>query len=410
MTAVVFYFQVHQPYRLARFSRADVGGTKELFDDPLNEFVMKRVAERCYLPMNQVLLDAIEATDGRFRCCFSISGTALEQAEAWAPEVLDSFRELFATGAVELACETSQHSLAAVHDPIEFQAQVATQRKRIKRLFDLEPRTFRNTELILDEAIAKAVEELGFKTLLGEGADQLLGWRVPYVPYRARGTESLNLLLRAYPYSDDIAFRFSNTEWAGYPLMADTFAGWLDEVPEEAPFVGLFMDYETFGEHQSKDTGIFDFMRTLPGEVLKNPRLSFATPDEITSEHPATDELAFPRLISWADAERDVSAWLGNHMQRAASDRIWSLAPKARAALEIGRPELHAAWRKLSTSDHTYYMSTKYVEASDGDVHEYFSPYDSPHEAFMTTMNVADDLAGKLDDALSTTPKTRKRS
>ena len=411
MTAVCFYFQVHQPFRLRRYSYFDIGESHDYFDDGLNEDVARRVAERCYLPMNQLLLEAIEATEGRFRCAFSISGTALAQFEQWVPEVLDSFRALIATGAVELLCETSQHSLAALAEPPdlgetpgfgreEFAAQVETQRATLLRLFDVRPTTFRNTELILDEGICREIEELGFEAVVGEGAEPLLGWRHPYVVYRPRGCERLSLLLRAYHYSDDIAFRFSNKEWAGYPLMADTFAGWLDEVPADAPFIGLFMDYETFGEHQWTETGIFDFMRALPGYVLENPRLSFATPAEVVREHPAESELPFPRPISWADAERDLSAWLGNHMQRAAHRAAYDLAPLARAAAEAGSPELYAEWRKLTTSDHTYYMSTAHVADSDGDVHEYFSPYDTPHDAFITFMNVVEDLSARIDEVI----------
>ncbi|MEX1023711.1 MAG: glycoside hydrolase family 57 protein [Planctomycetota bacterium] len=397
MTDVVFYFQVHQPFRLQRGATS----VETLFDDALNKFVLERVAERCYLPTNQVLLDAIEATGGRFRCSFSVSGVALEQMELWAPEVLDSFRALLATGSVEMLCETSQHSLAALVDEVEFAAQVEKQRATLKRLFDVTPTSFRNTELIVDEPIARQVEALGFQKLMGEGADQLLDWRVPYVPYRVRGTSRLSLLLRAYSYSDDIAFRFSNRAWPAYPLMADTFAEWLDRVPHEAPFIGLFMDYETFGEHQPKDTGILDFLGALPEFVLAKPRFRFRTPAEIDTE--PVGELAYPRTFSWADAERDVSAWLGNPMQRAAFDAIWSIAGKARAAADAGAPELLEAWRKLTTSDHTYYISTKFAAASDGDVHEYFSPYDSPHAAYLVAMNAIGILERRLRELAPST-------
>ncbi len=395
MTSICFYFQVHQPFRLRRYTYFDIGSSHDYFDDELNEAVLGRVAERCYLPMNELLREAIEATEGRFRCAFSISGPALRQFEAWAPEVVDSFRALFATGAVELLGETDQHSHAAVGDPEEFALQVEEHSAHLARVFDVRPTTFRNTELVVDEDLARRVEELGFDTLLGEGADQLLGWRTPHVAYRPAGCERLSLLLRAYSYSDDIAFRFSNEEWCAYPLMADTFAGWLDEVPEEAPFVGLFMDYETFGEHQAAETGIFEFMRALPGHVLENPRLDFATPAEVSARHAPAAELAYPRPISWADAERDLSAWLGNHMQRAAHGALYDIAAAARAA----PPELYDAWRKLSTSDHTYYMSTKFAADSDGDVHEYFSPYDTPHDAFITYMNVLEDLSTRIEEA-----------
>jgi len=413
VTSITFYFQVHQPYRLRHYSYFDIGASDEYFEDELNEAIVKRVADRCYLPMNAVLLEAIQASEGRFRCSFSISGTALMQFEEWAPEVLDSFRELLATGAVELLCETSQHSLAALADPEEFALQVETHRRNLKRLLDVQPTTFRNTELIVDEGIALQVERLGFDTLVGEGADGLLGWRSPHTVYRPAGCERLALLLRAYSYSDDIAFRFSNTTWEGFPLFAETFAEWLGEVPEEAPFVGLFMDYETFGEHQPASTGIFEFMRALPGRVLENPRLDFATPAEVSRRWPPTADLPFARPFSWADAERDLSAWLGNHMQRAAHRAIYDLGPAARAAAEAGAPELYGAWRKLTTSDHTYYMSTSHVLDSDGDVHEYFSIYDTPHDAFITYMNVVEDLSCRIAEVVGqveTTDSERGRS
>jgi alpha-amylase len=408
VTSVVFYFQVHQPYRLRRYSYFDIGSSTEYFDEGLNRLVLERVAERCYLPMNALLREAIERSDGRFRCAFSISGPALRQFEEWAPEVVESFRALLATGAVEMLAETSQHSLAALADPTEFALQVETHVADLGRVFDVRPTTFRNTELIVDESIARQVEQLGFDTLLGEGADQLLGWRTPHVPYRPRGCGRLALLLRAYSYSDDIAFRFSNREWEGYPLLADTFADWLDEVPREAPFIGLFMDYETFGEHQWKETGILEFMRALPERVLAKEHLDFATPAEIARRSAPAEELAYPRPISWADAERDLSAWLGNHMQRAAHEALYALAADARAAAAAGAPELYDAWRKLSTSDHTYYMSTKFAAASDGDVHEYFSPYDTPHDAFITYMNVVEDLSSRIARRAGTSAARRR--
>jgi len=402
VTSVVFYFQVHQPYRLERFTTFDVGRGRCFWDDDLNRAVMERVAERCYVPMNQVLLDAIERTAGRFRCSFSISGTALEQMEAWAPAALESFQALAATGAVEILGETSMHSLAALADPDEFAAQVTAQADRVEALFGRRPTTFRDTELITDETIARHVERLGFRTLLAEGADGLLAGRSPQVAWRPRGCEALRLLLRSYVLSDDVAYRFSNRQWEAYPLLAETFAGWLDEVPESSDFVGLFMDYETFGEHQWVDTGIFEFMAALPERVLENPRLDFATPGELAAATTPVGELPFPRAYSWADEERDLSAWLGNPMQRAAHDALYALGPTVKAS---GSPALLADWRRLTTSDHVYYMATK--EHSDAEVHEYFSPYDTPHDAFILFMNVLDDLRSRVEVlAAGPTPET----
>ncbi|MGE3171268.1 MAG: glycoside hydrolase family 57 protein [Planctomycetota bacterium] len=396
MIDVVFYFQVHQPYRLHKWKPGDRIRGLGHYDDPLNKLVAERVAERCYLPMNRVLLDAIEATDGQFRCAFSLSGTVIQQLRDWVPAAIDSFVALAESGSVEFLCETSHHSLAALAEPDEFTAQVEDQRATITELFGRRPTTFRNTELILDNAICRRVEELGFTAMLGEGADRVLGWRSPQVPYRPRGCRALKLLLRSYSLSDDIAFRFSNRDWPGFPLFADTFAGWLHDVPAPAQFIGLFMDYETFGEHQDKATGILEFMRCLPAHVLENPDFRFRTPAQVAAELPVAGELDVPTPMSWADAERNVSAWLGNPMQREAHRAIYALRPDV-MALAATRPDLLVAWRRLTTSDHVYYVATK--EHSDAEVHEYFSPYDSPHAAFVTVMTAVDDLRQKLQKA-----------
>ena len=405
MTAVVFYFQVHQPNRIERFRLEDIGRARArpYFDDKLNQMIAERVAERCYLAMNAVIAEAIADTDGRFRCAFAITGTLLTQLERWAPKALDSFLALSRTGAVEFVCETAYHSLASVggtsESRAEFAAQVEEQRRRLKDLFGVTPRTFRNTELILDNRIAKEVEELGFVCQLGEGVDRLLEWRSPRRVYRPKGCKHLKLLLRDYLFSDDIAFRFSNRQWPEYPLMADRYASWIHRAAEEDLFIGLFMDYETFGEHQNESTGILDFMRHLPRFVLDDERFHFATPGEVAATHEPVAELDIPTTLSWADKERDLTAWLQNDMQKAAHARLYELLPQALAAAEAGHPEHLAAWRKLSTSDHVYYMSTKWH--SDGDVHEYFTPYDSPHDSFVYYMNVLDDLALRMERSLA---------
>lgn len=401
MTAVLFYFQVHQPDRLLPFRPADVGAGRPWFDDQVNREILERVAERCYLAMNEILLEQIEATEGRFQCAFSISGTAIAQMRRWAPKALDSFVALAETGCVEFLAETSHHSLAfdrRAEAPTgdEFEAQVQAHAAVIEDLFGKRPTTFRNTELCIDEELALRVERLGYKVLLGEGADRLLGWRSAQYPYRPRGCEELTLLLRSYDFSDDIAFRFSNPDWPHRPLFADTFAGWLHAVPEHAQFLGLFMDYETFGEHQWAETGILEFMRHLPRFVLEDERFSFSTPAAFAAEHPPVADLEIPSVVSWADQERDLTAWLGNPMQQEAHRSLYALREKVLAA---GDPELSAAWRKLTTSDHVYYMCTKYF--SDGDVHKYFTPYDSPHESFVRFISVLGDLEARLDAKLA---------
>lgn len=402
MIDIVFYFQAHQPYRLRKWKPGDRIRRGDYFDEPLNRFVAERVAERCYVPMNKLLLDAIERTDGQFRCAFSLSGTLIEQLRDWVPDALDTFVELAESGNVEFLCETSQHSLAAVADLDEFEAQVEVQRATVTDLFG-EPTSFRDTELILDNTICRKVEELGFDCILGEGADRLLRWRSPQVPYRPKGCRRLRLLLRSYSLSDDIAFRFSNRKWPGYPLFADTYATWLHEVPSPAQFVGLFMDYETFGEHQSSETGILEFMRHLPELVLQEPGFRFRTPAQVAAERAPAAELDIPTFVSWADEERNLTAWLGNPMQNAAHEAIYALRASVYAVADE-RPDLLAAWRRLTTSDHVYYVATKHH--SDAEVHDYFSPYDSPHAAFVTIMTAVDDLAAEVDRA-STKAGTR---
>ena len=411
MTSVVFYFQVHQPYRLLPQTRFDIDGRTEYFDDGLNRYITERVSDRCYLPVNAVLREAIERTDGRFRCSFALTGTVLSQLERWAPEALDSFIDLATTGAVEIVCETAYHSLASTIDGTEFEAQVVAQRERLTELFGKTPLTFRNTELVYDDEVARRIEGLGFDVLLAEGAERLLDWRSSRHVYRPGGCERLKLLLRDYLFSDDIAFRFSNPEWESYPLMADTFADWLARAEPSESFIGLFMDYETFGEHQAADTGILDFMTSLPEFVLAKENLDFATPCEGAGANDAVDVLRAPNPISWADENRDLGAWLANGMQIEANRKLYGLAPKMRQVAAAGHGDLLETWRMLTTSDHVYYMYTKQHE--DGNVHEYFTPYESPHDSYMLFMNVLEDLERRVDERLAksdTPPKVEASS
>lgn len=400
---VTFYFQVHQPFRLRHFTYFDIGSGASWFDDAENERILRRVAERCYLPTNTLLLRHCREFGPLFRCAFSVSGTVLEQLERWAPEALDSFVALARTGQIEFLCETSHHSLASQADPAEFVRQIQAQAARVEDLFGRRPTTFRNTELVISREVARTVEDLGFETLLGEGADHLLGWRSPHFVYAVEGAPRLKLLLRDYVLSDDIAFRFSNRQWPEWPLSPERFAAKLAAGRPEERFVGLFMDYETFGEHQGPQTGILDFLAALPRAVLADPRLSFATPGDVAARNRPVGALELPRPVSWADAERDLTAWLGNPMQAAAHEALYALG--ARLADRAPGDALLAQWRKLTTSDHVYYMCTKFF--SDGDVHKYFSPFPSPHDAFISFMNVLDDLERRLDRSESAAPPPR---
>jgi alpha-amylase len=389
MASVCFYFQVHQPYRLRHYTIFD--NDRNYFDDYKNAQVCRKVAGKCYLPANQLMLDLIRRHEGRFKVSYSITGVVLEQFRQYAPEVLASFQELAETGCVEFLAETYYHSLSFLFSPREFAAQIAAHQQTIQNLFDQTPRIFRNTELVYNNALAAAIEQIGgFDAVLAEGADHILGWRSPNFVYRPPNTRNLKLLLKNYRLSDDVAFRFSNRGWREWPLRAEKFGQWINAVNGNGYTVNLFVDYETFGEHQWEDTGIFEFLRHLPGEILKNPDNNFKTPGEVANAYEAADVVDVPHLVSWADTERDLSAWLGNPMQHNAIHELYHLED---AVLAAGDPDLLADWRKLQTSDHFYYMCTKWF--ADGDVHKYFNPYDSPYDSYINFMNILDHLRSR---------------
>ena len=391
MTAVCLYFQVHQPRRIKRYRFFDIGHDHEYFNesgelDTNNARVLRKVANKCYLPANAVLLDTLEKHP-EFRIAFSISGIALEQFEEYAPEVLESFKRLVATGRVELLSETYYHSLAFIRSPHEFREQVRMHDDKINALFGVTPYVFRNTELIYRNDIAAQVADMGYLGMLMEGADHLLGWRKPTYVYHAKNDPALRLLLKHYKLSDDIAFRFGNRDWESWPLTAPKFASWVHAHHGDGQVVNLFMDYETFGEHQWEDTGIFDFVRALPSALLAHQDTTFMTPTEALSTYAPVGEIDAPQYVSWADIERDLSAWQSNPIQH---DALRALHDLERDVKETKDEALLRDWRRLSTSDHFYYMCTKWFQ--DGDVHKYFSPYDSPYEAYIAYMNVLNDV------------------
>ena len=397
MTSVCLYFQVHQPYRLRRYSVFD--NDPFYFDNEANRAVFEKVANKCYRPATKLILDLIRRHEGRFRVAYSISGVALEQFEAWAPDVLDLFRELSTTGACEFLAETSHHSLSFLSSREEFSEQVAMHHQRIKELFDVEPAVFRNTELTYSNEVAAHVASLGrYKAILCEGVDNLLGYRSPnylYVPPGTHGNPSnarVKLLLKNHRLSDDIAFRFSDRNWSDWPLTAETFAKWVNQINGDGYLCNLFMDYETLGEHQWADTGIFEFLDVLPEKIFDvNPgQNDFATPSECIDRYEPVGEYDVGHMTSWADTERDLSAWMGNAMQEAAAAEFYRLEEPVKARYAAGDDHILEDWRKLSTSDHLYYMCTKYW--ADGDVHKYFSPYDSPYDSYINFMNVLDNL------------------
>jgi len=393
---IVLYLHVHQPLRVRQYSVFDTAVNHDYFDEPIyetdrnNEQVLRKVADKSYRPMN-ALLEKLLAEHPEFKVSLSITGTFIEQAEKWAPDVLDSFKRLVATGRVEIVAETYYHSLAFFYSRTEFEHQVEAHRSKIRELFGVETKVFRNTELAYNDELAKWADGYGFKGILAEGWDPILEWRSPNHVYRPAGTENIALLLKNYRLSDDLAFRFSNKEWEQWPLTVDKYADWTNASIEHQPLINLFMDYETFGEHQWEDTGIFDFFGSFVGKWLQNPDNTFYTVSEAIETFEPVGEISMPNTVTWADNERDLSAWLGNSMQQEALRYIYSLEDDI---MRTGDLELIADWRKLQTSDHVYYMCTKWF--TDGDVHAYFSPYESPYDAFLYFINAVRDLRWRL--------------
>lgn len=390
--SICLYFQVHQPTRLRLYRFFDIGKDSHYYDDFANRTILKRVAQKCYLPMNETILNAIRENGGQFKVAFSISGSALEQFDRYAPEVIDSFRALADTGCVEFLSETYYHSLASLSNPLEFKQQVEKHRDAIERYFGQTPLSFRNTELIYSNRIGEMVSKLGYRTMLTEGARHIMGWRSPNYVYTSQNASRLKLLLRNYNLSDDIAFRFS-----GNHLDADGYVQWLKEsVRDGGDVVNLFMDYETFGEHTPASSGIFEFMAHLPAAVLRDGTFQFSTPAQAGKIHRATAALDVPETISWADEERDLTAWLGNELQQDAYNKLNAQYEKLAI---LNNESLWNDYGHLQESDHLYYMCTKFF--SDGEVHKYFNPYDSPYEAFINYMNVLSDFIIRVNDEMS---------
>ena len=400
MASVCFYFQLHQPWRLRRYSV--FANDPFYFDDAANEQILRKVADKCYRPTTLKMLDLVKRHDRRFRCSYSITCTALEQLQRWAPDVVDTLKELVDTGACELIGETSHHSPSFLFSKKEFDAQVTVHQQKMQEVFGVVPKIFRNTELIYSNELAHHIAARGqHKAIICEGVDRLLGFRSPnyiYVP-PASETDSgpiedrrVKLLLKNYRLSDDIAFRFSNRAWKEWPLSAERFAEWVNQINGDGFTCNLFMDYETFGEHQWADTGIFQFLDALPKAVYDiNPgHNQFLTPSQVLECSDPVGEYDAPNWTSWADTERDLSAWLGNPLQDNAAAELYRLEEPVRERHAAGDPYILEDWRKLTTSNHLYYMSTKYW--ADGDVHKYFSPYNSPYDAYINFMNVLDNL------------------
>lgn len=400
MKTICLYFQVHQPLRLKKYRFFNMGRDHNYLDDHANRAILQKVARKCYLPMNELLLKLIRENGKKFKVSFSISGLAIEQLRIYAPEVLDSFQTLVKTGCVEFLAETYSHSLASLVDEEEFVAQVRRHARTIESEFGVKPKAFRNTELIYSDRIGEIVASMGYRTMLTEGAKHILGWKSPNYVYACASNPKLHLLLRNFKLSDDIAFRFSDRGWAEWPLTTQKYVSWLANPDLPGEVVNLFMDYETFGEHQWAESGIFEFMAHLPGAALATGKLSFATPSEVSRKFQPVGILHCPYPISWADEERDVTAWIGNELQNEAFSKLYRLKNRIDA---IDHPDFDHAWNFLQASDHFYYMATKWF--SDGDVHSYFNPYDSPYEAFINYMNVLSDFEIEVEKKYAETKR-----
>lgn len=392
--AIVLYMHVHQPYRVGPYTIFDAGRRHDYFEAAAgsrenNADIVRKVAQKSYIPTNETLMRMIE-TNPAFKLSLSITGTALEQFEQYAPEVLASFQKLVATGRVEIVGETYHHSLAFFYDRDEFEAQVRMHRETVERLFGQTPTSFRNTELCYNNDLAYWADKAGYKAILSEGWDPVLGWRSPNFLYKPSYTDNIKLLTKNYKLSDDIAFRFSNRDWEEFPLTVEKFLSWT-RASWDQPLINLFMDYETFGEHQWADSGIFSFIEELPKQWLATPEHTFMTVSEAADSFEPADTIDCPQTVTWADNERDLSAWLGNSMQQGAIHSLYSLKDPIMWSNDLALIE---DWRKLQTSDHFYYMCTKWF--TDGDVHAYFSPYTSPYVAYIAFMNAYHDLKFRL--------------
>ncbi|WP_313381604.1 glycoside hydrolase family 57 protein [Proteiniphilum saccharofermentans] len=388
MKTICIYFQIHQPFRLKRYRFFNIGRDHYYFDDYANEDILQQIAGRSYVPANRMLLDLVNQYKGKFKVAFSISGVALEQLEVYAPEVIDGFRELTKTGSVEFLTETYAHSLASLYDPEEFRNQVRHHSERIEMLFGQKPTVLRNTELIYSDEIAEMVYDMGYTKMITEGAKHILGWKSPNYVYQAASQPKLKLLLKNSRFSDDIAYRFSNYSWNEYPLTAEKFISWIASTPPEEEVVNLFMNYETLGNLQPSYTGIFEFFKAMPRFAFENG-IGFSTPGEALDSHEPIGIMNVPNPISWTDEERDLSAWVGNKLQKSALQSLYEVGERVRLCTDR---RLKQDWIYLQTSDHFHYMSTKHF----GSGQSQFSPYMSPYDAFNNYMNVLSDFIGRV--------------
>jgi len=400
MKTVCLNFQIHQPFRYRKYRFFDIGNDAYYYDDFANETTLRKAADYSYLPANKIILEQIIKHKGKFKVTYSLSGIVLDQFKLYAPEVIESFAKLAATGCVEFLSETYANSLVSMADGSFFESQVKAHDDLIEELFGQRPKVFRNTELIYSDEIGDLVQRMGFEAMITEGAKHILGWKSPNYLYCNALNPRLKVLMRNYRFSDDLSFRFSNKGWNEFPLTAEKYAGWINSLPKEEEVVTIFINYETFGQLQPKNSGIFDFLKKLPEAILKSGKLSFSTPSEVINDLQPVSAVHVPYPISWADEERDLSAWLGNELQKEAFDKLYQLKDRMRNCTDA---TMLKDWDYLQTNDHFYYMCTKFF--SDGEVHKYFNPYSTPYEAFINYMNVLSDFKIRLNAIV---PKSAK--
>jgi len=392
MKTICLNFQIHQPFRYRKYRFFDIGNDSYYYDDYANETILRKIADNCYLPANNILLKQIKKCKGKFKVSFSISGVALDQFRLLAPEVIDSFKELAATGAVEFLSGTYANSLVSLVDEQLFAKQVKAHDDLIELFFGQKPKVFRNSEMIYSDELGDLIYRMGFETVLTEGAKHILGWKSPNYLYCNALNPRQKVLMRNHRLSDDLSFRFSNSSWNEYPLTAAKMTNWLVDLPKNEELVNIFLNYETFGEIQKKKSGIFDFLESLPEMILKTKELTFSTPSEVVKTLQPVSAVHVLHPISWADEERDLSAWLGNELQKEAFNHLYALKERVKKCTD---QKIQKDWLYLQSNDHLYYMCTKFF--SDGEVHKFFNPYGNPYEAFINYMNVLSDFTLRLN-------------
>ena len=396
MKTICFYLNVHQPIRLRTYRFFDIGASDYYFDDYQNRYIVRRMSERSYLPMNNLLMQLIEKYEGKFKLALSISGVTLDLFEKYAPDTLESFKRLVATGCVEIVGETYAHSFASLFKKAEFERQVKLQNQALKKHFGVKPKVFCNSELVYSDEIGAMVADLGFKAVITEGAKHILGWKSPNFVYANALNDKLAVLLRNYSLSEDIVMRFSNKQWSEYPLTAEKYVSWMLATGEGQQCINLCMDYEAFGDHHTADTGIFDFMQALPQQVFNSQQLQFGTPSEVVAQNKPVAAIHVPLPISWIDEERALTRWTVNDLQRDAFDKLYNLQIPLRSKNQT----LQEAYMAMQDCSNFYYMNMGNLAVDM--TNKYTNPYGSAYQAYINYMNIISDMQIR-------TGKTRKK-